>query len=899
MRASKLGWWAAVLVLGLGVAVVSFREPRGQDASSNPGARDAETGHARARFAPLPAPRAEGSLRITGIVRDARGPVAGVQVSASRVDADTLSERPCPRTQPDHHHPRQGSRLSDCCSIEREQAYARLVELREGEAPVFAQTVTDDDGAFVLDGLPAGALTLWALGDAGAAVHPNVEAGSDGVAVMLEEGFFLSGDVVDASTREPIPGAQVTLVHETGSRFFDALGDAQGRFRVGPLPPGRFVKVASSKGWRTKAFSEDVWLDSDVDVTLELQRKVRFAGVVLTPEGLPANGLTVHLSPLHEAGAPLSTQSDAQGRFLFEEVPAISQRLWAWTEDEAAFGEVEAFPPGDTVLRLESVTFIEGTVRDEQGTPLERVAIRIKEQPERDGPSPSTFTDEAGHYRLGPLSGADAWLTVKRERYRDMERRLSLSAAQREAWDFTLVKAKSVEGIVVDPQGTALPGVRLNLRPVRHDASSYLAANVLAETAVSDENGRFIVDSLGDGADELIAETEGLRPVRMAVEVPSTGLRVVMHQGASVSGTVVDARGAPMSDVDLFLWDTAPLSGAARTTRVDGAGAFAWRGLKEGPYVVEARLRMLGSMASVSQPVVLEMGTDAHVSLRFDEGRALRGMTVDSDGRPVPGVRIHACIPLEDIPPWVMNTPTCNGRGDQGVLSGPDGRFVLKGLRAPAYQLIAWKEGLKFAPARSRGGTPEPTSLQVGAGVDDVRLVLERRPRLRGQVVSEDGAPLPFRAPGWTASGQVLDGTFDFPLAEDGPQSIVVSAKGFLDLLRNFSVSPGEDVDLGTLVMARSRTARFIFLDEATRAPLAGIYVKIFLSYEGNPQPYSSPIPTPFRGLLDAEGGAEVEGVPFAPIVFSIYSDGRGQWRDVALDARQETVTVLMPAPDR
>ena len=36
---------------------------------------------------------------------------------------------------------------------------------REGEARVLAETTTDTDGTFVLDGLPEGVVTLWALGE--------------------------------------------------------------------------------------------------------------------------------------------------------------------------------------------------------------------------------------------------------------------------------------------------------------------------------------------------------------------------------------------------------------------------------------------------------------------------------------------------------------------------------------------------------------------------------------------------------------------------------------------------------------------------------------------------------------------------------------------------------------
>ncbi|QAT83062.1 putative lipoprotein [Corallococcus coralloides] len=843
---------------------------------------------------------AEGSLRITGVVRDARGPVAGVQVSASRVDADTLAERPCPGTPPRHEHSPPRMRQGDCRFQEMKLEYARLVEAREGEAPVLAQTVTADDGTFVLEGLSTGALTLWALGDTGAAVQEDIPAGRDDVTLTLEDGVFLSGGVVEELTEAPIPGARVTLIHEAGSRFFDALADARGRFRVGPLPPGRYLRVASAQGYQTQAFREDVWLDADVDVTLMLHQKHRLEGVLLTPEGLPASGLDVHLALSEGAGETSTTRSDGQGRFAFEDVPALPHELWTRTGDETAQGQALVTPPEKVVLRMEPTGFMEGTVRDEQRRPLAGVRLHVNGQQLGGQSFTEVLTDAAGHYCLGPLRGRKVDLQLMRAHYADSRQTVTLGGPHAGPWDFTLTRVPSVEGQVVDTEGVPLADAQVRLAMTREAPERMWDPAAIDERAgTSDGSGQFTVDSTHEGPGQLSVTARGFLAVKLPVEAPSTGVRVVMSRGASVSGTVMDATGRPLSNVDIRLWNTEPLSGAAPTTTVDSRGAFSLGGLEAGHYVLEARLRTPGIEHTASQPVDLDEGTQATVSVRFEEGRTLQGMTVGGDGQPMSGVRVQACLLLEDIPAWQAHAPDCSVTGESGVLSGPDGRFVFKHLTAPAYQLIAWKEGQAFAPSRSQGGTPDNTALLVTLGQGDVRLVLERRPRLRGQVVSDDGTPLPCKVFERGAWVQAPDGTFELPLPDDGPGGLRVGAKGFFDLQREFVVRPGRDIDLGTLWMTRSRTVRFIVLSEATRVPLAGLNVAIQMS-DNAPRPGAHESPFHF-GLLDAEGSAEVEGVPFESATFSVsmYGGPEQGETDVLLDATQETVTVLVPDPNR
>ncbi|NBD08440.1 MULTISPECIES: carboxypeptidase-like regulatory domain-containing protein [Corallococcus] len=894
---------AAFLVVGIVAALLLACFLRaGKDASRHPG-RSTSGGPARVPLSMTGsfamAPEGE-ALRISGVVRDAQGPVAGVQVSASRVDADTLSERPCPKTQPDHRHSAQRMRQENCCFQEVASEYARRVDAREGEAPVLAQTVTADDGTFVLDGLSPGAVTLWALGDSSAAVQPDIAAGSDAVMLTLEERVFFSGTVVEELTRIPIPDARVTLIHEAGSRYFDALADDQGRFRVGPLPPGRYLRVASAQGWRTKAFREDVWLDADVDVTLELQRKARLEGRVLTPEGLPASGMSVHLRLAEEADDTSTAQSDAQGRFVFEEVPALPHLLWARTEQEAAYGDAKVTPPEYVVLQMRPFGFMEGTVRDEQQRPLAGVRLRAN-GPRSDGqPPPEALTDAAGHYRLGPLLDPSVNLLLRREHYRDQRQRVRLGGAHEGPWDFTLARAMPVEGQVVDTGGMPLAGAQVKL-VMKKDAPEWRWGPAIPaeQAAESNEAGHFTVDGRASATGLLFVTARGFLDLELPVEVPSTGVRVVMNRGASVSGTVMDATGRPLSDVDLRLWNTAPQSGDARTTAVNTQGAFTLDGLEAGHYVLEARRRTPGIEHTASRPVDLEERQQATVSVRFDEGRTLQGTAVDTDGYPLPGVRIQACLLLEDIPAWQGRAPDCTVRGEGGVLSGPDGRFTFKHLTAPAYQLIAWKQGHAFAPSRSRGGTPDAAALLVATGQEDVRLVLERRPHLRGRVVSDDGAPLPCDIWEWDLGMlHAPAGAFDLPLPEDGPRSITVCAKGFFNLQREFVVSPGRDIDLGTLRMSRGRKVRFTVLNKTTRAPMAGISVDIIPTADA---PLRGPLPHPFHsGRLDAEGGAEMEGLPFEAISFfvSLNRESSDEGTNVLLDATQETVTVLLTDPD-
>ncbi|WP_223643087.1 carboxypeptidase-like regulatory domain-containing protein [Corallococcus sp. EGB] len=881
-----------------------------QDATSAD-ARAARAGTRSTRPLPSPPP---GPLRITGAVRDARGPVAGVELSATRVDADSVSQRPCP-------HPERARPLQtpvEHCFLELAASTARLVEARAGEAPVFARTVTGTDGTFVLEGLPPGAFTLWALGDTGAAVRQEVQAGSEGVTFPLDAGFFLSGAVVEDDGQTPIPGAWVTAVHESASRFFRVLADDKGHFRIGPLPPGRYLKVAGAEGRVPHAFREDVWLSSDVEVTLGIKRRQRLEGVVLTQEGRPASGMTVHLRPNAEFGETLTTRSDARGRFVFDGIPPREYTAWAWNDGQTAYGDSWVTPARSAVIRMRPSPFIEGTVKNEQGRPLSGVLVQDLSGTVGDELPPETVTDEAGHYRLGPLSKTSVTVSLKGDHSRVRREQLLLGGARTGPWDYTLTSGQSVDGTLVDDEGKPVPGVSLSLgRPSASGGFTLAAMNFEDAFGKSDEAGRFVAGALDAGAWDLSVEPQGFIPLTVPVKVPSTGVRLVLDRGASVSGTITDATGQPLPEVRVGLWSSTPSSGRSQPDPIstDSHGAFSMSGLKPGRYVLEAWHRTPGAVQWASQTLDLKERAHADVVLRFEEeGRTLHGVTTDAAGQPLAGVWVQACLSPEDASAGRGRMLSCASTEDDRVRSGPDGRFTLKHLTAPVYQLVAAREGFRLAPGRSRGGTPGPRSMRVPAGADDIRLVMEPSPRLRAQVVDENGAPLPstvrieeatfvVACPDPTSVSRAeqhrLDGRFALPLPEDRTWQVTVSAKGFLGLERFVEMSPGQDIDLGTVKLLKGRKVRFDILDEATRAPLAGARVTIDLSYALNVWPYEVAMPPSFHGNLDMTGTVEFEDLPISPIHFKVMTEEGQPYREGIVETRQDVVTVTLPAPGR
>jgi protocatechuate 3,4-dioxygenase beta subunit len=857
------------VAVGLGIAM---RRPQ---APSTPERETRTTRESTGLLLPAPAPRPDGHLRIRGVLLGDGGPLAGVHVSATRSQpGQTLSELSCGEVL---HRTGWRQKLPKCMN-EAASAVVEFVLGREGEAPVYAETSTEEDGTFTLDGLPSGSFALWAVDARGASMWPDVAAGQEGLTLTLGAGLTLEGSV-SSEDGAPLAGARVTAVHPEHTRFFDTETGEDGRYRLGPLPLASYRVAVSKEGW-TPELAEGTEHEQVV-----LGRPRRLVGHVLS-NGRPTPDVQVRamLWPMLDDGEQKGVHpdrlatTDAEGRFTFEGLWSSSEYVLTATRGEQhALLRVErdTFPP-EVVLELGGALRVEGTVRDEAGGPVAGAFVR--------GKGYDAVTDAAGHYQLGPLEPGSIRVRATAARYGDDSEDVE-SGPGNVRVDFTLAATVPIEGVVVDDAGQPVADVVLELEQLFVDGDGETHS---VGIAVSDEEGRFLMGAPEPGTFNLDAQAgDGRVREKLRVTAPSSKVQVVLPRKARVSGTLTDEQGTPIPGARVKLWREDRGWAAAYEDTTDARGHFSLQGLEPGRFVLEATHVSGGVERSTSRPVELHGHEAVEVALRLEAGWTLTGLAVDEAGQPVAGVRVHAMLPPGAMPAW--------RRGDESggpppyAPTGADGRFTLRHLRTEEVWLDVLADGLRFAPSRSEGGQAELKRLRVRSGAPEVRLVLERLGRIHGRLTGPDGAPLTrFRLNG----KELADprGVFSRPIETSGTWRMELSAKGMAPVLREVEAQAGTDVDLGEIRLGPGRRVSGRVLDAETGEPVARAGVLATRARIG-------PVPIGrHRGVVftDADGSFSLPSVEPGPLQLFVEADHyRGQRLDLGA-GDEEGLTVRL-----
>ncbi|NVJ22220.1 carboxypeptidase regulatory-like domain-containing protein [Myxococcus sp. AM011] len=775
---------------------------------------------------PPPAPRAEGSLRIQGIVHGDQGPLAGVRISATRSEAhQTLSELTCEEVLPHRRGDRHG--FADCFFTEPATTLELLLS-RQGEAPLYAETVTDTDGRFTLEQLPEGPFTLWALGPRGARLQPGVVAGTQGLQLRLEEGVFLEGTVIDEDLAA-LPQVQVMAVHQGFTRFFDVETDADGRYRIGPLPVGDYALAFTKDGWipdlKDSVFAEPV----------KLLRPHRIVGRVMR-QGTPVPHATVQLRDItfNERGiAPplLSSKqetTDAQGRFTFEALSLRLFRLEATQGEHHGRAEVPMWTHDskqEVLLSLSPGAMLEGTVKDEAGAAIEGALVQLQER----GLKPryvKTTTDATGHYRLGPLALAPHELELTSPRHFPTSESVAELSPGTKRLDFTLRTPLWVDGVLVDEAGSPVPDMHITVdNPPSEDTDDTLL--LAPYEAVSDEQGRFHLNFPTPGPFLLkLLDEPRFRMEELQIQAPDTQVRWVLKRGAAVSGGVFDELDTPLSGLRVRLSTEPPEEGTTNSpeqgvlseTWTDAQGHYAFGGMKPGQYVLEA-LHDSGAVERfATRHLELRERQEAHVDLRLEAGWTLSGTVVDNQGQPLSGADVFIEPPQDSTPPWRVGYR--HHTVELLTRTREDGRFTLRNLSSRDVELRVKKQSFRLAPHLSTGGEIGLDSLHAHEGGPPVRFVMSRQARIHGRVVGPDGKPLTrFRV-----MREVVEhprGEFSLDVVAAGARPVIFQAEDLAPVFRQVEVPHDAGVvDLGEVRMSAGRKVAGRVLDAETSAPV-------------------------------------------------------------------------------
>ena len=265
-----------------------------------------------------------------------------------------------------------------------------------GRGPSFGASssgITDEEGRFEIATLRAGEYRITAgRGYWGALRRPGQSDDEpDGEPVVIAAGEVAELDMVVARTDGEITGevvseggpvtdAFINFVRINESEASSAgsgrrsvgwgnwgknpiLTDAEGRFTVTGLSPGRYVVQATRKGGG-EGFIEDV--DIGDDVTIEIESTGSISGRVVSSTPLPS-GLQLQLRDPANGRHFVESTFKSDGRFEFREIPAGIYDIEAETESGVAQSKVTVVA-GETLtdveLHLDAYVTVTGRVID-------------------------------------------------------------------------------------------------------------------------------------------------------------------------------------------------------------------------------------------------------------------------------------------------------------------------------------------------------------------------------------------------------------------------------------------------------------------------------------------------------------------------------------------------------
>ncbi|MCP3061111.1 carboxypeptidase-like regulatory domain-containing protein [Myxococcus sp. K38C18041901] len=333
-----------------------------------------------------------------------------------------------------------------------------------------------------------------------------------------------------------------------------------------------------------------------------------------------------------------------------------------------------------------------------------------------------------------------------------------------------------------------------------------------------DDAGRFVLEVAQAGSHFLVASAEGFVVTRVDVSAPAKDLRLVLRAGGQVEGTVVSATGIALPDVNLFLFADGIQTHVAES-KSDEQGRFQLHTVLPGRYKLAAVFDT-GAPHRVSRVIDVRPSEPTTVTLRMDTGRSVSGTVVDEANRPVAHAEVsarsdpeaHAELYERERGPRVSAS---SARTDDS------GRFTVHHLLPGTCLLSVEKPGYV---QREHDG--EDSQRTVVAGATDVTLVMRYQGSIRGRLRRSDGSPITR----FSINDEPIehdDGAFRLPLQQPGMTWLTLEAPDLLRTVREVPVEPGQDVDLGDLVLDAGLRIRGRVLDTRTSAPIEGAKVAV------------------------------------------------------------------------
>jgi len=412
---------------------------------------------------------------------------------------------------------------------------------------------------------------------------------------------------------------------------------------------------------------------------------------------------------------------------------------------------------------------VTGTVNFEDGKLLKGAVVRAVQGLKQPGEVVSNDKGEyaielsPGRYLLEVLADGCAYAFAWKECWRSVR------------VDFRLSRGRAIHGVALDSTGSTVPGVEVVAErnvPFFPVSGGYMIRPTSVATSLSDAEGRFVFEHLGDDEYEIHATAEGWGSVGMhsfVINGPSQPGLLAVHvtRGVVLRGAVRSPQGRPVEGAEiLFCQPGSPhgvpsgrgwrLTGKQKT---DAKGEFSVTAVIFQPGL-EYRLLAYHPTNGKSSERVLRVRPGTVVEgqdLEFGRGRcSVTGIITGREGKPVHDAKV-----------WIDTVA-------RSVTTDKEGSYSISKLERGTYQVIVQAEGYTE-------GKSEAFVLDDPSNVAQVNIELLAAVSIHGKVTDAAGRPLSDGIV-WAIPAPANERSFNFPYRSRALPETVTDKGGAFDL---------------------------------------------------------------------------------------------------------------------